>query len=99
MTIMHGLPSAKIAVAIAAVALVIVGCTAGTDTHYVTAGFQDQPPADPLQDGLTGTPQSGDPAPIVEGLTAPTTSPQTGGQTNGQGNGQGQTPSGKDGGG
>ena len=94
MTNMHGLRSARIALALAAIALAIVGCTAGTDTNYVNAGFQDPVPADPLQDGLGGTPQSGDPAPIVQGLTLPTTSQQTGGQ---QGSGGG-TPSGKDGG-
>ncbi len=98
MTHMHGLSSAKIAVALAAIALVIVGCTAGTDTNYVTAGFQDPPPPDPLQDGLSGTPQSGDPAPIVQGLTLPTTSQQTGGG-DGNGQGQGKTPASKDGGG
>ncbi len=75
---MHGPLSAKIAVAVGALALVIVGaaCTAGTDTQYVNAGFQDPTPADPLQDGLSGTPQSGDPPPIVQGLTVPPTTQQ-----------------------
>lgn len=85
MKTMHGLSSARFAVALAAIALAIVGCTAGTDTQYITAGLHDPQPADPLQD----------PAPIVEGLTAPTTSQVGQGD---QGKGGGQTPGGKDGG-
>jgi len=83
---------------VAAIALVIVGCTAGTDTTYVNAGFQDQPPGNPLQDGVTGTPQSGDPAPIVQGLTvvAPAQSQQGQGQqqdtNSGSGTSGGKTP-------
>jgi hypothetical protein len=94
MTSMQGLLSARSVATLVSLALVIVGCTAGTDTTYLNAGFQDPPPPNALQDGLTGTPQSGDPAPIVQGLTLPTTSQQAGQQ----GNGGGSTPSFKDGG-
>ena len=79
MTNMSGLLSPRALATLLALATVVVGCTAGTATNYTNAGLTDQQPADPLQDGLSGTPSAVDPPPIVQGLATAPASTATGG--------------------